>query len=95
METDWGFCRIGRSLARRSMRTGTVVGWFGQRSLVLALLVAALASWWLSGWRFAALLAATGSRKQFHRRWAAHGKLRAPLNQPAGRGGRHRSQPVS
>jgi two-component Ni(II)/redox sensor kinase NrsS len=76
MELDWGYLQIGRSLSGLDAERERL--WLTtQLMVVLALLVAGLASWWLSGLAMRPLLAAYRQQEQFTAD-AAH-ELRAPL----------------
>ena len=76
MELDWGYLQIGRSLRGLDAERERL-WWTTQTIVVLALLVAGLASWWLSGLAMRPLLAAYRQQEQFTAD-AAH-ELRAPL----------------
>ncbi len=75
-ELDWGYLQIGRSLRGLDAERERL-WWATQTIVVLALLVAALASWWLSGLAMRPLLAAYRQQEQFTAD-AAH-ELRAPV----------------
>ena len=76
MELDWGYLQIGRSL--RGLDAERERLWWATQTIVgLALLVAGLASWWLSGLAMRPLLAAYRQQEQFTAD-AAH-ELRAPV----------------
>jgi two-component Ni(II)/redox sensor kinase NrsS len=75
-ELDWGYLQIGRSL-RGLEAERERLWWATQTIVVLALLVAALASWWLSCLAMRPLLAAYRQQEQFTAD-AAH-ELRAPV----------------
>lgn len=76
LELDWGYLQIGRSL--RGLDAERERLWWGTQTIVVfALLVAGLASWWLSGLAMSPLLAAYRQQEQFTSD-AAH-ELRAPL----------------
>ncbi len=75
-ELDWGYLQIGRSLSGLDAERERL-WWAIQTIVVLALLVAGLASWWLSGLAMRPLLAAYRQQEQFTAD-AAH-ELRAPL----------------
>lgn len=76
MELDWGYLQIGRSLRGLDAERERL-WWATQTIVLLALLVAGLASWWLSGLAMRPLLAAYRQQEQFTAD-AAH-ELRAPL----------------
>ena len=76
MELDWGYLQIGRSLRGLDAERERL-WWATQTIVVLALLVAGLASWWLSGLALRPLLKAYRQQEQFSAD-AAH-ELRAPL----------------
>ncbi len=89
-ELDWGYLQIGRSLRGLDAERERL-WWSAQTIVVLALLVAALASWWLSGLAMRPLLAAYRQQEQFTAD-AAH-ELRAPLTNLLAVVDAHRSQP--
>jgi two-component Ni(II)/redox sensor kinase NrsS len=91
-ELDWGYLQIGRSLRGLDAERERL-WWTTQTMVVLALLVAGLASWWLSGLAMGPLLAAYRQQEQFTAD-AAH-ELRATSGQPAGRGGGPQEPAVS
>jgi two-component system, OmpR family, Ni(II)-sensor and/or redox sensor kinase NrsS len=75
-ELDWGYLQIGRSL--RGLEAERERLWWATQTIVgLALLVAGLASWWLSGLAMRPLLAAYRQQERFTAD-AAH-ELRAPV----------------
>jgi two-component system, OmpR family, Ni(II)-sensor and/or redox sensor kinase NrsS len=76
LEMDWGYLQIGRSLSGLDAERQRL-WWATQTIVVLALVVAGLASWWLSGLAMRPLLAAYRQQEQFTGD-AAH-ELRAPL----------------
>jgi len=88
-ELDWGYLQIGRSLRGLDAERERL-WWSAQTIVVLALLVAALASWWLSGLAMRPLLAAYRQQEQFTAD-AAH-ELRAPLTNLLAVVDAHRSQ---
>jgi len=73
---NWGYLEIGRSL-RGHDAEGERLWWVIQLVVVMALLVAGLASWWLSGLAMRPLLEAYRQQEQFNAD-AAH-ELRTPL----------------
>ncbi len=75
-ELDWGYLQIGRSLRGLDAERERL-WWATQTIVVLALLVAGLASWWLSGLAMRPLLKAYRQQEQFTAD-AAH-ELRAPV----------------
>ena len=75
-ELDWGYLQIGRSL-RGLDAEGERLWWAAQTIVLVALLVAGLASWWLSGLAMQPLLKAYRQQEQFSAD-AAH-ELRAPV----------------
>ena len=90
MELDWGYLQIGRSLRGLDAERERL-WWTTQTIVVLALLVAGLASWWLSGLAMRPLLAAYRQQEQFTAD-AAH-ELRAPLANLLAVVEAHRMQP--
>ncbi len=90
LELDWGYLQIGRSL-RGLDGERQRLWWATQKIVVLALLVAGLASWWLSGLAMRPLLAAYRQQEQFTAD-AAH-ELRAPLANLLAVVEAHRTQP--
>jgi two-component Ni(II)/redox sensor kinase NrsS len=91
-ELDWGYLQIGRSL-RGLDAEGERLWWATQTIVVLALLVAGLASWWLSGLAMRPLMAAYRQQEQFTAD-AAH-ELRAPLANLLAVVEAHRRQPLA
>jgi two-component Ni(II)/redox sensor kinase NrsS len=89
-ELDWGYLQIGRSLRGLDAERQRL-WWAIQTIVVLALLVAGLASWWLSGLAMRPLLVAYRQQEQFTAD-AAH-ELRAPLANLLGVVEAHRRQP--
>jgi len=75
-ELDWGYLQIGRSLRGLDAERERL-WWATQTIVLLALLVAGLASWWLSGLAMRPLLKAYRQQEQFTAD-AAH-ELRAPV----------------
>ncbi|MCP9859934.1 MULTISPECIES: two-component system sensor histidine kinase RppB [unclassified Cyanobium] len=75
-ELDWGYLQIGRSLRGLDAERERL-WWATQTIVMLALVVAGLASWWLSGLAMRPLLAAYRQQEQFTAD-AAH-ELRAPV----------------
>lgn len=90
LELDWGYLEIGRSLRGLDAERERL-WWATQTIVVLALLVAGLASWWLSGLAMRPLLAAYRQQEQFTAD-AAH-ELRAPLANLLAVVEAHRAQP--
>lgn len=90
LELDWGYLQIGRSLSGLDAERQRL-WWATQTIVVLALLVAGLASWWLSGLAIRPLLAAYWQQEQFTAD-AAH-ELRAPLANLLAVVEAHRTQP--
>lgn len=90
LELDWGYLQIGRSLSGLDAERQRL-WWATQTIVVLALLVAGLASWWLSGLAIRPLLAAYRQQEQFTAD-AAH-ELRAPLANLLAVVEAHRTQP--
>jgi two-component Ni(II)/redox sensor kinase NrsS len=90
LELDWGYLQIGRSLRGLDAERERL-WWATQTIVVLALLVAGLASWWLSGLAMRPLLAAYRQQEQFTAD-AAH-ELRAPLANLLAVVEAHRTQP--
>ena len=89
-ELDWGYLQIGRSLRGLDAERERL-WWATQKIVVLALLVAGLASWWLSGLAMRPLLTAYRQQEQFTAD-AAH-ELRAPLANLLAVVEAHKSQP--
>lgn len=89
-ELDWGYLQIGRSLRGLDAERQRL-WWATQTIVVLALLVAGLASWWLSGLAMRPLLAAYRQQERFTAD-AAH-ELRAPLANLLAVVEAHRTQP--
>ena len=75
-EQDWGSLRLSRSLAGLEAEAQRL-WWLGHGVYVLALLVIALASWWLAGLAIAPLVEAYRRQEQFSAD-VAH-ELRTPL----------------
>ena len=75
-EQDWGSLRLSRSLAGLEAEARRL-GWLGHGVFVLALVVIALASWWLAGLAMAPLIEAYRRQEQFSAD-VAH-ELRTPL----------------
>lgn len=73
---EWGYLQIGRSLAGLEAERERLI-WIGHSIFLLALALAGLASWWLSGLAMRPLLEAYRRQEQFTAD-AAH-ELRAPL----------------
>lgn len=90
LELDWGYLQIGRSLRGLDAERERL-WWATQTIVVLALLVAGLASWWLSALAMRPLLAAYRQQEQFTAD-AAH-ELRAPLANLLAAVEAHRTQP--
>ncbi len=90
LELDWGYLQIGRSLRGLDAERERL-WWATQTIVVLALLVAGLTSWWLSGLAMRPLLAAYRQQEQFTAD-AAH-ELRAPLANLLAVVEAHRTQP--
>jgi two-component Ni(II)/redox sensor kinase NrsS len=90
LEMDWGYLQIGRSLSGLDAERQRL-WWAIQTIVVLALAVAGLASWWLSGLAIRPLLAAYRQQEQFTAD-AAH-ELRAPLANLLAVLEAHRTQP--
>jgi len=85
-ELDWGYLSDGRSLRGARCGAGTAVVVGQNDSWCLALLVAALASWWfVRPWRMRPLLAAYTSRTSSPPMRPTNTRT---SDQPAGRGGR-------